>query len=281
MSAVEKSSPWSRPQLDRSAPIRAVGGLYRTSDNREAGIPGISLTAVDDAVVAAVRMAYKVAEGQIDRSTRLARRLRDAGDRAVGPRSDRKSVDAMEQLVFRALMSGLSWFERSANEQDPVRRLMVAQYRLAGSILGLDLTQGAKASAPQLQDKEKEAPNQSTPSEPATAHRLCDAPTEVRAPRVADAQAPASRPTVILKGPTRRYVNVRACILDTGKPEREVHFFSLNDIEADPLTADLAVDDNGHVTLMIEIPRLAKAGIWRAAAHDAEGRQLGLVEIEL
>ena len=45
--------------------------------------------------------ADRVAEAQIDRSARLARRLREEGDRAVGPGSPEKALDATERGVFR------------------------------------------------------------------------------------------------------------------------------------------------------------------------------------
>ena len=75
------------------------------------------LIAAEDAVVAAVRLAYQVAETQIERSARLARRLRKAGDRAVGARSDRKAVDATEQMIVRAMMGALTWLEGSQRRE--------------------------------------------------------------------------------------------------------------------------------------------------------------------
>ena len=126
-----------RPQLERSKPIRTAGGFYRTAEGGRPGVAGVPLTAAEDSVVAAVRMAYNVAEAQIERSARLARRLREAGDRAVGARSDRKAVDAVEQLMVKAIQGALVWLERTADDPDPVKRLLVAQYRLAGSMFGL------------------------------------------------------------------------------------------------------------------------------------------------
>ena len=68
---------------------------------------------------------YKVAEAQIDRSARLARRLREAGDQAVGPRSDRQALDATEQLVFRAMMARpeLARRVRRPRRGNPLKRL--------------------------------------------------------------------------------------------------------------------------------------------------------------
>ena len=122
---------WSRPQLERTKPIRTAGGFYRTAERGQNGLGGVPLIAAEDAVVTAVRLAYQVAETQIERSARLARRLRDAGDRAVGARSDRKAVDATEQMIVRAMMGALTWLEGVGGERDPFKRLMVAQYRLA------------------------------------------------------------------------------------------------------------------------------------------------------
>jgi hypothetical protein len=249
---------WSRPQLERSRPIR-------TAEGARPGVGGVPLIAAQDAVVAAVRMAYRVAEAQIDRSTRLARRLREAGDRAVGARSDLKAVDATEQLIFRAVMAALAWLEGLADERDPVRRLMAAQYRMAGSMFGL------------------------TPSgAPGSSRR--DAPDG--APRSADA-TPASRPQpggstgaappikVILKG-DKRPVRIKRYDVESGAPRKipGLEFFSEADIENTP-KADLAIEPDGHASIEFAITRAAKPGVWKAAVCDAEDVQIGVIEIEI
>ena len=136
--APEQEKLWARPQLEDAGPIRNASGFFRTAEGDGSALGGVPLVAAEDAVVAAVRMAYKVADAQLQRSARLAERLRKAGDRAVGEGSERKALDASEQLVFRAMMSGVEWLEAAAAERkSPLKRLMTAQYMLMGSMLGL------------------------------------------------------------------------------------------------------------------------------------------------
>src|SRR6266700_4098434 len=97
--ANERLDHWTRPPLERDGPIRVVQGIYRSA---EKGPDGSGIT--EDAVVAAVRMAYKVAQESIARSTRLSQRLRKAGDRAAGPRSTRKAADASQEFVTGTIM---------------------------------------------------------------------------------------------------------------------------------------------------------------------------------
>src|SRR6185295_11494907 len=103
MSTASRSSAgsaWVRlPDLDRYAPIRGVGGVYRSAEVPGGSIAGVPLTSAEDAVVAAVRMGYRVAETHIDRAGRLAKRLRSAGERSVGAEPERQAVDATEKLV--------------------------------------------------------------------------------------------------------------------------------------------------------------------------------------
>jgi hypothetical protein len=220
------------------------------------------LVAAEDAVVAAVRMAYNVAAAQVDRSTRLAQRLREAGDRAVGPRSDRKALDATEQLVIRGLMGAVTWLEGAAAERDsPLKRLLVAEYRLVGSILGLTLSE-------------------QTPSSP---RRASEAAAQSMGPRgTDDSDATLNRVKVVLEGQHRRPVRTRRCEVATGAPlKAPVQFYCVEQIESDPLMALLDIDVEGRATISLEISRLAPPGFWRAAVCDDAGLQIGLIEIEL
>src|SRR6266699_1752243 len=90
-----------RDPLPRTRPDRCAANYYRSAAADSNGeddkaIGGIPLSSTESAVVAAVRMAYRVAEVQIDRSARLAQRLREAGDQATGPNSDQRALDATE-----------------------------------------------------------------------------------------------------------------------------------------------------------------------------------------
>jgi hypothetical protein len=256
---------WLRPQLERSKPIRTAAGFYRTAEGGRPGVGGVPLTAAEDSVVAAVRLAYNVAEAQIERSARLARRLREAGDRAVGARSDRKAVDAVEQLMLKAIQGALVWLERTADDPDPVKRLLVAQYRLAGSMLGLTPS---------------DAPRSSGGDAPERSARSFDAAAPSRPERGAS-HAPAHPLKVVLKGQFRRPVRITRYEVASGALRSEVKFYSVTDIESDPLKADLAIGTGVHDALSLEIPRLAKSGLWKAAVCDSENVQIGVIEIEL
>jgi len=287
--------PWSRPPLDRTQPIRSAGGLYRTSDDGQTGIGGVPLNAAEDAVVAAVRMAYKVAAAQIDRSTRLARRLRDAGDRAAGPHSDRKAIDATEQLIFKAVMSALTWLERSAGEPDPIKRMMIAQYRLAGSILGLTAWPGsvppgetaghrpiASASAADLSMREAvQIVLSGLGLSPAEAAQTSAPDSPAGTSSVAASVAPEPPLRIILKGQSKRHVRAVVYKVARGNPLPNVRFYRTADVKAAPLSAGLAIDAHGQATLTIQTTRLTKPGLWKAAVCADGGLQLGVIEIEL
>src|SRR5262245_4046410 len=142
MSADEPVS-FTRPYLPRSGPDRRAANYYRSAAGDGTGtdgtaLGGIPLASAEAAVVAAVRMAYKVADAQIDRSARLARRLHEAGDQAIGRDSDKRALDAAERLVSKAFMTFLGWVETAALEDgSPLKRLAVAQYRLLGAFFGV------------------------------------------------------------------------------------------------------------------------------------------------
>jgi hypothetical protein len=263
----EQEERWSRPALDRTGPIRGAGGLFRTAERGSSGLGGVPLNATEDAVVAAVRMAYGVAEAQVERSSRLAERLRDAGDRAVGSRSDRKAVDATEQLVFRTFMGMLGLLEGSATESDsPMKRVMNAQYRLVGSLLGMtpfeDKPSDDKSELNPVGKAERSAPRASLKPEGLDGSR--------------------SSAKVILKGGDRR--PVRSFQLEIARQlaaPAELLFYSVEHIEWNPLRAWLEVDIQGNATLTLETQRSAPYGLWRAAICDEMCVQIGLCEIEL
>jgi hypothetical protein len=265
----EKHVRWSRPSLDRDHPVRTAGGFYRTSDSGEDGLAGLPLVAAEDAVVSAVRMAYKVAQAQVDRSTRLARRLRVAGDRAAGPRSDRKAVDATEELVSRAMMSALTWLEGLSAEGDsPMKRLLLAQYRLIGASLGLT----PRSDAP---------PPASTSSPDATMRGADRAGAPDEAPTKSSASLPGLK--VILKG-RGRPVRVRSLDISAAAPidSVDVYFYNSTDINCEPLTAKFEMDARGRATLTFLPQNPAPPGRWRAAICQAvTDEQIGIIEIEM
>lgn len=260
MSTAPESSqvkrPFQRPVLDATGPNRRAGGFYRTADDEQGVLPGIPLTGAEDAVVAAVRLGYKVAAAQIDRSARLARRLREAGERAAGPDSERKAVDATERLLFDSMMAGLEWLEGvAADPSCPLKRLVVAEYRLLGSLFGL--TQGA----------EKPAHTAPAASEAAAA----------RPP-----QSPVAPLRIVLLGAERRAVRVKACEIapNLAPAELPVAFYSTQVIDALPLEGQL-VTSTTPPTLRVTTWQRSPAGLWRAAVCLADGEQVGILEVEL
>ena len=219
------------------------------------------LHAAEDAVIATVRLAYKVADAQVERSARLASRLRQAGDRAVGEQSERQALDAAESLVLRAMLSGLSWLEGVADDKAPLRRLMTAEYRMIGSLLGLGATEGTARRDQAASSKQAEQ----APAQPAGSQ--------------ADLSV-APRATVKHTDPSARYVNVRRLQVDREKIDsRVIHFHRLEQNADGPFPGELDIDQ-GAATLTVDPPNRAPAGRWRAAVCD-NAVQIGFVEIEI
>jgi hypothetical protein len=271
--------PWSRAQPARTRPRRNAGGLYRTAEHKDPSaselppeapshvLGGTPLNATNTAVVAAVRLAYRVAEAQVDRSMRLARRLREAGDKEVGANSETKGLDAAERLVMKTMLSGLEWWEGSVAEgRCPVKRLVAAEYQMIGQILGFTLPQGKKSSG----GSAAASPSRPEP-QPAAA-----------APR--PAPAGARRLLVVHTGEKkqRRRVVVESWDLSSREGlDTAVFFHHAEHVEADAIPAELALADNGDLRLMIATPPQANSGRWACALADADGVQVGHIEISL
>jgi hypothetical protein len=258
-----------RPQIKRTGPDRSVGNYYRGAADDGKAIGGIPLTSAEAAVVAVVRMAYRVAETQIDRSARLARRLREEGDRAGGPGSPQKALDATERVVFRAAMTLVEWLEGfAADRGNPLQRLAAAQYRLMGALLGL-----VPPETPEPRDARA----------PDRAFRRADtAGPEHGLPRRED--VPSFPVRIRHAGPERRAV--RICAWDyTGEtgPRQKilVKFYHVRDGSRPPLKGELLIAGRRSVTLTLTTPPSAPAGRWRAAFCDADGVQVGAMEIML
>jgi hypothetical protein len=258
-----KPQDYSRPELPRRGPKRTARGFYRTPDGGGTGLGGrgVPLHAAEDAVVATVRLAYKVADAQVERSARLASRLRQAGDRAVGEQSERQALDAAESLVLRAMLSGLSWLEGVADDKAPLRRLMTAEYRMIGSLLGLGSNDGPTRRDQSASAKQAEqAPAQPAGSQP-------DLPV-------------APQATVKHTDPSARYVNVRRLQVDRETIDnRVIYFHRLEENASEPFIGELLIKQ-GAATLTVDPPNQAPAGHWRAAVCD-NAVQIGFVEIEI
>ena len=247
------SEPWKRPVPARTHPRRGAGGLYRTADvaGRSKGIP---IANANEALVAAVRLAYRVAESQVDRSSRLAARLRDAGDRVAGGDSTLKSLDATERLVMKSMLSALEWWETSvAQGRCPVKRLAAAEYRMMGQVLGLATPSAATAGTPQAADAPAAAP-----------------PARAR---------PQRKLRVVLRG-QRRPVRVVEWRFDGGEIDPQLEFFHE---EAVTLAGELALSRSAAV-LTLHFPEAGERlplGRWSAAICSPGDEQLGFIEIAL
>ena len=258
----EAGRPWVRDVPDVTGPERSAGGFYRTAERRGSAPKGVSMNRADDAVVAAVRMAYKVAEAQVARSGRLARKLRDAGDRAVGPHSDRQALDATERLVFRTMMSGLSWLESAAAERDsPIKRLLDAQYRILGTMMGMTPA-GDKVAA--------------TPPPTQTDSRR---DTQTRGDTRATTRAARS---IAVKHVGKHRRMVRIVDTDIGQVSAQrtaIAFYNARRPDLTPIDAVIIVRSRGEGTLEIAMTPDSPPGRWRAAICDGDGAQVGSLEI--
>ena len=283
----EKQELWSRPQLDRTKPNRTAGGLYRTAEGGRPGVGGVPLVAAEDTAVAAVRMAYRVAAAQIERSTRLAQRLREAGDRAVGGRSDRKAVDATEQLILRAVTSVLAWVEGLADDRDVVRRLMTAQSKIQSrfieSILGFPFGASGSSRDGAADEAQRSADARAVSNLETLKETLRGLSAERSSPaEPGGSNGPTPRLKVVLRG-DKRPVRVRRYEIASGVPNKipDLRFFSNANIRSTPLGANLEIEADGQAALEIKMRRNADPGLWKAAVCDAHDVQIGVIEFEL
>ena len=258
------SVPWTRARPTRGGPKRGAGGMYRTAEGKPPAQGGVPLNTANAAVVAAVRLAYEVAEAQVERSTRLARRLREAGDQQAGPYSDSQALDATERLVMKTLLSGLEWWEGSVAEgRCPVKRLAAAEYRMLGTILGFAAPDGETKKAGTAPDPAPPTPDRAQERKPAR--------TETALP-------------VVLRGEkkNRRRVVVQACDLSSTQDlDTTVFFHCAEHAGEEPIDATLDVDADGTPRLLIEIRPGVPAGRWACAVCDRDGVQVGSIELLL
>jgi hypothetical protein len=259
---------FERPVLERTGPRRGAANFYRSASADASTIGGVSLDSVEAAVVAAVQMGYKVAEAQLDRSARLATRLREAGDRVAGPHSDRQALDATEQLVFKALMSGLNWLEGMADGRgNPLMRAASAQYRLFGSLLGLTPSGEEPTPEPPAQPADEPRPAEARPrrDEGETGERSAWALPRIRH------LSEERRPALIRKW----HVAVNST-----PGEYSIVFYGPEQ-DAEPMEGLLVLGDRRVATLALTTRRNSMPGAWKAAICDRDGIQVGYVEVEL
>lgn len=256
---------WVRPVAARTRPDRHFGGYYRTADRSLGGqaARGVPLAQAEDAAVAAVRMAYGIADAQIERGLRVARQLRGAAARQGSTPAE--ALGATERLAEKALLIAVEWMEGAATSRDhPVRRLAAAELRLLARLLGLPARARARprdASGPAPTGGE--AAPQQAPGAPAGA-----------ALRIVNTAPPRSRRPV------------RLVVFDHQAPREPMQldavYFHRQEASADepPLAARWAWDGTA-ATLTLEVGGTTPRGRWLAGLYDAQDVQRGVIELQL
>lgn len=255
------SPHYQRKELLRSGPLRNAGGIYRSASGAAGARGGIGLTSTEDAVVAAVRMGYRIAQTQVDRIDRLSEQLRHAGERAVGPDPEVQALDATDRLITKALLTGLGWVEGVAAEPgSPIARYIGAQFKIICSLLGLHMPVDGCDATP------KPPPPPPSPSPPAS-------------PR-ADRPRPV---TVIHAGKVRRLVQSPQLHLDAPgvEGEFELLFHGPDPGAGSAFSAVLKLTAGQPASLAVKTRVDSAAGTWKAAVCDEGGTQVGSLAIDL
>lgn len=254
---------YRRPGPMAEGPDRRAGGFYRSADDASRRVIGRPLKSTEDAVVNVVRMAYDLADEQIDRSRRLATRLKRAGDAATGGDSDRAALQAGERLAMKLGSSGLAWLETLAAEPgSPMWRLLAAQYRVLGRVFGL-----------------------AEPPPPAAAPAAAaqpDAGLPERGPSLRAGPLLLAR----VDGDAPRAVEAALHVfVDPGPGPLHCHFSRRGAAAAGKAAAfeGQIQNDARRGALLLMLPDLwgHQPGAWIAPVCDADGVQLGRVELEL
>jgi hypothetical protein len=259
-----------RPPLTRYGPNRGATTFYRAAVDDPHAIGGVQLDSAEAVATAAIRLGYRIADAQVSRVGRIASRLREAGDQATGgsgddTRSDKKALDATEQLIFKTMLSGLSFLEgMAADRANPLRRLATAQFQILGSLLGLlpsERTAGSAGPTPPAPPARHEPPQ--APAAPAGPWR----DPRGHPPRIKHASAREERRHVQLS-------DWSLPALATAKYELLFH-------GADPAGAfsgSLQVSRRDSL-LTVHASIKTPAGAYKAAVCDDDGVQLGFIEL--
>src|SRR5262245_26960908 len=134
---------YKRPLLQARGPNRSPGGYYRAAAGKNGGplFAGVPLQVTEDAVVAAVRAGYRIADAQIERGMRIAEDLRGAAQR-VGTGDASDLLRNAEALAQRSALLGIDWLETlAALPSGPLRQMLTTQSRLLSGLIGLDSAQ--------------------------------------------------------------------------------------------------------------------------------------------
>ena len=131
---------YQRPELAVRTPNRAAGGFYRTSTGAGGGsvFGGIPLQASEDAVVAAVRAGYRIADAQIENGMRIAESLRGAAARS-GAGDAKEVLTTTEGLARRAAVLLLNGIDALAAQPSTVlKRILLSEPQILGALIGLE-----------------------------------------------------------------------------------------------------------------------------------------------
>lgn len=270
-SEMDRGTLWRRKAPKVLKPRRNAGTLLRSAEFAS-GSGGVPLAAGEDMVVNVVRMAYKVASAQIDRSTRLARRLRESGEKVAGAGVERQALDGMEKLVTDSFLSGLEWWEASvADGRCPVKRLVAAEYQMLGSVLGLSPIDRKKhaAPAPPGGDAQPKPGDRSATPAPQAGSGAATAPPD---------------PQIVLKcskEKRRRVTFLRWQLSPAVSPDEELYFAHEGGGAPMPAKLELPPPAGGAYRLVFDGALDGPPGLWVATICDPDGVQIGFVEIRL
>jgi hypothetical protein len=265
------------------------------ADDDPDAIAGVPLTSVETAATAAVRLGYKIASAQLDRSARIATRLREEGDRAAGvtrdtgDSSEKRALDATEQLILKTMLAGLAWLEGfAAAPGNPVKRVAAAEFRILGSLFGLlpDSLRGGSESAETIRNLLQQLVD-STESRTASGARE-GGPVDRRPVPGDTGPAPGLRikHSVSKDGAVAGARAIRVVqweIMPEATGTFPVVFYG-DDPQATPLRGKIIVPaaTTPAATPMLALDPMgavAPRGTYRAAICDPEGLQLGYIEV--
>lgn len=265
------STNWKRPELEVRGPDRSFGNALRAAQPSADGLGGVPLQTVTDAVVATVRLGYRVADREIERGRRATQRLREGAERA-GIADPEQWIQQAERLFGRGLSGTSEWVDAWSKDlvqligADPevlrllgadgqLARLLRAEARLLARWLGLQVP--PEGAAP---------PGSPAPGPGAPPAAAC---------------GPVDIVLACEDGADRRAVRLlHAQWLDLPDEALPLWFHRRSGSGDDPMTGELARVGGRH-RLLLRTRRTQADGCWRAAVCTAAGQQLGQVDVEL
>ena len=291
-----------RPDPQRTRPERAPLGVFRDPGPAQPGgartrkgAAGTPLSTAEDAVVYGVRLGYRVAEEQIVKGQRLARRLRSASQRS-GSGDVGDMIDATLKLSKQL---GILWVEIAETllKSPNLLRSVFARLRPAGKQsqpepggqgsgtlaqwLALLLQQGPSGSAARASVSElaKGLP-------PELLVLLREMVGEAQAPAGSSAMPPGAsgRPSVVypIAISSERLARVSLCVWREPPGEELPLVYPLYASTGEALT-DVRFErvDGASPSLRVVIPKGKRAGEYRGTLVDSKGEFIGQVSVTI